>query len=35
VLLGLVGVDALLFVLVGPSPLSPLGALATALVWRR
>ena len=34
-LLGVVGVDALLFVLCGPSPLSPLGALATALVWRR
>ena len=35
VLLLLIGVDALLFVLTGPTPLQPLGVVATCLVWSR
>lgn len=34
-LLALLGADAALFVALGPSPFSPLGTLATHLVWRR
>lgn len=33
--LAFVGVDAALFVLFGPSPLAPLGTLATQLIWSR
>ena len=35
VVAGFVGADAALFVLFGPTPLEPLGALATLLMWRR
>lgn len=34
-LLILVGVDALIFSLVGPAPFTPLGVLSTLLVWNR
>ena len=34
-LLGLLCIDALLFVCAGPTPWSPLGCVATLLVWRR
>mmetsp|Transcript_46229 Transcript_46229/g.128468 ORF Transcript_46229/g.128468 Transcript_46229/m.128468 type:complete len:338 (+) Transcript_46229:85-1098(+) len=33
--LAIVGVDAAVFVLVGPAPFAPLGALATLVAWRR